>query len=261
MLTQLSHFVKSPWPWLAVILLLGYPLDAWAQDEADDATERARELFQEGLRLSDQNLWEEAAQRFEAALALRDAPAIRYNLGATLVQLERFVEAANNLEIARSHPEAPEELRQQAESVLTGIQSRLGRLEITFEGFENVPRVVLDGTLLHTDQLALTQWVEPGHHVATAEQSGAEVARVEADVTAGGEQTLTLRPLPREAVVPDDGHHDGDRTPLVRDWRLWVGVGAGVVVLTLAFGLGFGLQDNAEDPVSGNMSPGVLEWP
>jgi hypothetical protein len=154
--------------------------------------------------------------------------------------------------------ETTPELRTQAEQILTEIGGQLSRLEITLEGFETPPRVVLDGTLLNPDQLSWPVWRTPGHHVATAEQGGAEVARVEADTTAGAPQAMTLRLVPREVVTPppDDG-----RRPLVRDWRLWVGVGAAVAVTALALGLAFGINPEPEDPVAGNTSPGVLQWP
>lgn len=245
---------------------------AHAQNEDDAArTERARELFLEGLELSDQGEWGDAAQRFEAALELRDAPTIRYNLGTSLLSLERPVEAANQFDIARAHPEATPELVAQAEEQLATLELQLSRVEIVVEGFENDPRVIVDGVPLPPEQLIQPLWVEPGHHVAVAEQEGMEVARAEVDVLAGGQGALTLRNIPQEAVVPsevglegqgDDGHDD-ESTPLARDWRLWVGVGGGVVVLALALGLGLGLglDHGTEDPIVGTMNPGVIEWP
>jgi hypothetical protein len=249
--------------WFVVVLLA---LEAVARAETgaaiggdDEQTQRARELFQQGLQLSDQNRWPEAAQTFEQALAIRDAPSIRYNLAASLARIERFEEAANHAEAVLHNAETTPELRAQAEQVLTEIGGRLSRIEISLAGFETPPRVVLDGTLLNPDQSSWPVWRLPGHHVATAEQDGAEVARVETDSSAGAPQRMTLRPVPREVVTPPDGGEDDH--PLVRDWRLWVGVGAAVAVTALAFGLAFGINPEPEDPLPGNMSPGVLQWP
>lgn len=252
-----------PRGWLVVVLL------AWeavaraetgsAASGQDEQTQRARELFQQGLQLSDQNRWAEAAQNFEQALALRDAPSIRYNLAASLARIDRLEEAANHAETVINHAETTPELRAQAEQILTEIGGRLSRIELSLEGFETPPRVVLDGTLLNPEQLSRPQWRLPGHHVATAEQGGAEVARVEADTTAGAPQVITLRLVPREVVTPPPD--DGDDHPLVRDWRLWVGVGAAVAVTAIALGLAFGINPEPEDPLAGNTSPGVLQWP
>ncbi len=60
------------------------------------------------------------------------------------------------------------------------------------------------------------------------------------------------------------GEDEGGGNSILRDWRLWVGVGAGVVAIALGVGLGVGLGNRDpefEDPVQGNMSPGVLTWP
>jgi hypothetical protein len=245
---------------IAVVLLALETVARAETGAADEQTERARTLFQQGLRLSDQNQWAEAARIFEEALALREAPAIRYNLAASLARLERLDEAANHIETVLLHAETTPELRQQAEALLGEVGGRLTRLEIALEGFDTPPRVVLDGTLLHPDQLSRPLWSAPGHHVATAEQDGAEVARVEVDTAAGARQTLTMRPVPRLAVTPDDDDDDDQRS-IVRDWRLWVGVGAAVAVTAVALGLAFGINPEPEDPISGNMAPGVLQWP
>lgn len=270
MLSMQSHLRKLTALGITALVVAGLCSAAHAQTEGDAAnTERARELFLEGLELSDQGAWSEAARRFEAALALRDAPTIRYNLGTSLLNLERIVEAANHLDTARSHPEATSELVAQAEEQLATVEPRLSRIEIIVEGLEHDARVTLDGEFLSAEQLVRTQWVEPGHHVAIADQDGIEAARGEVDLVAGDGGTITLRALPHEAVVPPDDGLDGEdlqddeSTPLVRDWRLWVGVGAGVVALSLAFGLGFGLglDGEPEDPIVGTMNPGVIEWP
>lgn len=247
-----------------VVVLLALEAVARAETGApaggeDESTQRARELFQQGLQLSDQNRWAEAAQTFDQALALRDAPAIRYNLAASLSRIDRLEEAANHAEAVLHHAETTAELRAQAEQILTEIGGQLSRLEISLEGFETPPRVVLDGTLLNPDQLSRPVWRLPGRHVATAEQNGAEVARVEADTVAGAPQSMTLRLVPREVVTPPAD--DERERPLVRDWRLWVGVGAAVAVTALALGLAFGINPEPEDPLAGNTTPGVLLWP
>lgn len=232
-----------------------------------DATERARELFREGVALSDRRQWEDAAERFRQALELRDAPAIRYNLAATLVQLGRDAEAAEELDVVLSGAETPEDLRGQAQSLLEQVEPRIGRLEVAAEGFESGVTVSLDGEALGRERLARPLRVSAGSHVVTAEADGEEVGREEVLVEAGGSAAVVLVP-PRsdadQAIVDAaaGGAEEGpEETPLIRDWRLWLGVGVGVAVVIAAVAVGVAVgTGGVEDPVAGNMDPGVLTW-
>lgn len=88
-----------------------------------EATERARTLFEEGVALGDQRQWEPAAAKFREALVLRDAPAIRFNLGAALVELRQWDEAIDNLQRVVDDPEAPEDLRTRSNTALLNARA------------------------------------------------------------------------------------------------------------------------------------------
>jgi hypothetical protein len=53
---------------------------------------------------------------------------------------------------------------------------------------------------------------------------------------------------------------EGRNRPLSRDWRLWLGVGSAVAVIAVVVGLSVGLSGEPEDPIEGNMEPGVWSW-
>jgi len=53
---------------------------------------------------------------------------------------------------------------------------------------------------------------------------------------------------------------DEGETPLVRDWRLWVGVGSAAAAIAIVIGIVVGVGGGVEDPIEGNMEPGVWVW-
>jgi hypothetical protein len=108
---------------LALLLLAAEPAAAQPEPTPQDS-ERARALFDQGLRDGDQGRWEDAVRNFREALALRDAPAIRYNLGQALVELHRDAEAEPELRRVADDPAAPEDLRSRARVQLEDIEER-----------------------------------------------------------------------------------------------------------------------------------------
>ena len=92
-----------------------------------DAREQAREAFSEGISLAEDRQWEAAAERFRAAMALHDAPAIRYNLASALFEMGDVREAWRVLEPVRNDPATPPELESHAETLETQIRERAER--------------------------------------------------------------------------------------------------------------------------------------
>lgn len=105
-----------------VAVVLAGTATAAAQPRGDSA--RARALFDEGVTLGDQQRWPEATAKFRQALALRDAPAIRYNLGAALAEQRQWDEAITHLQHVVDDEEAPEELRQRANTALLNARAQ-----------------------------------------------------------------------------------------------------------------------------------------
>jgi hypothetical protein len=222
--------------------------------------------------LSDRGQWAEATERFSQALELRPAASIRYNFAASLARLDRHVEAAEQLDLLLADPEADAALRARAEQLLAEVVPRTASLRIALGDVTAEATLLLDGAELPRDRVSSPVRVAPGAHVVTATVDGAEVARAEADVPAGETSEVELAPLPtpEETAVaavaqttPEsepEPEPAGPR-PLYADWRLWTGVGAGVAVIAaVTLGLVFGLEEQVEDPVRGNMDPAVLTW-
>jgi hypothetical protein len=239
------------------------PTDGSATDEEELA--RARTLFREGVELSDQGSMEQAAERFEGALELHDAPTIRFNLAATYVELERRADAAQQLTAVASNPETPDELRTRAEEMLAEVEGQMGRVLLTRSGLDWNATVTLDGRELDAEELDSPLHADPGSHEIVVMLEERELLRRTVEISAGATVELELIPerTDVENAVVESTEDDDEGTPLIRDWRLWTGVGAGVVVIVTAIVLGVTLSDNEEyeDPVQGNMAPGVLTWP
>lgn len=218
-----------------------------APDEADVA--RARALFSEGVSHTQAQRWDEAAGAFQAALALRDAPPIRYNLAAALVELGRFREALEQVEsvLASSHP--PANIRALAQALEERIDREAGRLRV--ETSEEDAEVSVDLERMPAAWRARPMPVTPGSHRVTLSRGAETLAEEELDVEAGA--LVQVRLVPR-------GGQLGSPVPLEEDWRLWVGVGAGALALVTLVSILAASAGGEAAPVTGNFNPGVLTW-
>lgn len=239
---------------------------AAAEDAEQSVTQRARALFSQGVELSDRHDWTAAVERFEEALALRAAPAIRFNLAVCYVELGRHVEAAEQLDLVLADPAPASDLGVRPDELLPRVEEHVATLRV--RAGELGPGAVLsiDGREVSDRPEALPIRVEPGTHVVTATVDGEEVARAEVDAPAATitEVRLERARTPVEAAITSAASDDDEdaRVPLARDWRLWVGVGAGVVAIVTAVvvGVAVGAQEEFEDPVRGTLDPDVLVW-
>jgi hypothetical protein len=241
--------------------------EAAVEEGADEARiARARELFREGISFSDQSQWSEAVSRFEEALALHPAPSIRYNLAATYAQLNRRLEAVEQLDEVLADPETPDELAGRARELLVTLEPQLGSIEVDRSGIDGRAVVYLDAEEVTLEHQTATLRADPGSHTVTATLDGEEIAREDVEVAAGQTSQVALvaaHPVEQAIVEVATEPEPPPRTPLARSWRLWVGVSAGVVAVALAVGLGVGLgtaDEEFEDPVPGTMDPAVITW-
>jgi hypothetical protein len=255
-----------------VVAAASFGARAAGEDAAAPSTDpvaRARALFLEGVGLADTGDHEGAAARFREALGLHPAPAILYNLAATLDHLDRDLEAAEQLDLLLANADTPADLQARAEALLLAVERQVGRLRIGRGQVDWAAEVSVDGQVLEAESFDVSFRVAAGAHTVVATEGREELFSRE--VAVGPGQTV-------DVTITDDRPEGATGTPLdvdratapsrgrrlARDWRLWVGVGAGVIAIALGVGLGVGLGDPEpvlEDPVRGNMSPGVLTWP
>jgi hypothetical protein len=241
---------------LAAAALLAVAAPAAAQEAGVDRTAAARALFDEGLALLDAERWEEAADRFQRALALRPSHQITYNLTTALVELGHLVRASELLRQVSRDPTATPEVRQAAEARRAQLLPRIASLTIV--PGEDLDRAdfFLDERPLEPVLIGVAIPVDPGSHVVTGRHTGRVVVRRELVILEGENAELNLAPAatPRETSggadagepTPDGGPDQREpprRRGVARQWWFWTIIGAVVVGGAVAAGVVVGTRE------------------
>lgn len=113
---------------LAVSLLLGVAgfgtaAHAQGQDSADDSDTRARELFENGARLYDEGLYEDAIAAWQAAHDLSKKPLLLFNIANALERIGKYQQALDHLNQYRAL--APSSERETLERRMRNIERRI----------------------------------------------------------------------------------------------------------------------------------------
>lgn len=232
---------------------------ARAQAASDDATERARALFAEGLDLADAGDWERAVHRFRRALELRDAAPVRYNLATSLARMGRLLEALEEVDRVVAMPDAEPEVRAAAEQLRTENTPRLGRLSVLVEGDAEGTHVTVDGRPWG-GRPGVAAAADPGVRVVRLMRDMTELDLEEADVPEGGSTTVRLEVEGLSAShgarsTPEEASGGGSDDAWI--WGVVIAVvalAAGGAVLT-----GVLLGDQGPQPSTGDFMPPVLE--
>ncbi|MCC7535420.1 MAG: PEGA domain-containing protein [Deltaproteobacteria bacterium] len=213
--------------WLLTVVAVA-PLSARAQtdepavavreDDDPSSRDRARALFREGVRLTDELQWSDALEAFRGSYRIRPAPAALLNIGIALRSLGRYVEAEEALSryLRLYRGRNPEHdalaMRYVAEAgariAQLSVRTRPAAVELTIDGRPVRGERDGDVTVLRVD---------PGEHFIGARARGYAPVR----------RAITLVPNSDEAIVltlqrietPDEGGPSG--------W-IFVGIGAGV---------------------------------
>lgn len=253
---------------LAVASALGVGTARAQPNAVPDArtTARARALFREGVTFADQRHWADAADRFRRARALRDAPAIRYNLAAALAEQGLAAEPAELVDGVLADTTTPEPVRAQAQTLRDRLAPRVARVSVTLRGTRPAgARVRIDDRELTAADLGHDLFVEPGPRHVVALDGDRELARRDFVASAGltTDVVLALTPTAREtAEMAESGEHgetDGGGGSLLTDWRFLAVAGA-VVVAVVVVVIVVAASGGTEDPIAGNFNPGVITW-
>ena len=112
---------------MVVALLLGVIMGltdaAHAQDGTEDTDARARELYENGARLYDEGLYEDAIAAWQAAHTLSERPLLLYNIANAYERIGRYQEALDHLNRYRAL--APSSERDTLERRMRNIERRL----------------------------------------------------------------------------------------------------------------------------------------
>lgn len=223
----------------------------------DDAVARARALFAEGVERAGARDLPGAEERFRAALALREAASIRYNLASVLFEQGELSEAYALSEEAAGDAEATAEIREHARALSAQIETGAGFLDVDTHG--RFVTLTVDG--YEVTALARPVPISAGtSHVVVGRVEGVEWLREEVRVEAGEHHAVSFEPA---AAPIDEGEAEpaaGNEPPLVENPFLWAGVGGGAaIVIGVVIGVAVA-GSGTEAPVEGNFMPGVLRW-
>ena len=204
---------------LALVLLCGIAVaedKPWAKDVPQAQQDSAFALYEEANKLFADGEYTRALEKYEAAIAQWDHPSIRYNLAVCLINLDRPVEAYQNLQSALRFGEAPlgAALYNEGLNYQKLLSKQVAEIEITSK--EEGARVSLDGKpLTLVDGRATTLVAVQDPHEVIASKPGYQTLRQPLDRLPPGKKTtieLKLQKL------------EGGR------WKPWAVIAGGAVV-------------------------------
>lgn len=183
---------------LALVLLCGIAVaedKPWAKDVPQAQQDSAFALYEEANKLFADGEYKRALEKYEAAIAQWDHPSIRYNLAVCLINLDRPVEAYQNLQQALRFGEAPlgAALYNEGLNYQKLLSKQVAEVEITSK--EQGARVSLDGKpLTLIDGRATTMVAVQEPHEVIASKPGYQTLRQPLDrLPAGKKTTIELK--------------------------------------------------------------------
>ncbi|MBW2523237.1 MAG: hypothetical protein JRI23_03640, partial [Deltaproteobacteria bacterium] len=177
---------------LALFLLVLVPSLALAAPDED-----AARLFNDGRRLFDEGKYDEALAKFEKTLALHDSPNARLYMARALHELDRSVEAYDEMVHAKEDAEARNEpkyvhTRDIAAARLAIIEKEIGRVIVVLSEADDSIQLTVGERKIPNDRIGKMIPVKPGTVQVVATTSSGEEVRKETLVAAGTLVTVSL---------------------------------------------------------------------
>jgi tetratricopeptide (TPR) repeat protein len=233
------------------------PERPWARGVSAERQQRALELFRLGNAALKESLFVKAVQAYREALALWDHPAIHYNLGLALVNLDQPVETFEHLEAALKYGPAPLDADkfEQAQRYKALIERQLARVDVrcNAQGAE----VKFDGKPLFTAPGRWTGVVRAGPHSVTATKEGFLPYEQSVKLLGGEQKTFDVALLSTADLT--------EYRRLWAGWIPWTVVAFGAIVTGASVGLHLGARGAYQsydegiqrclDPVTGGCTP------
>ena len=211
----------------------------WAANVSAANQKNALALYQKGNTFFEQAQYKEAYAEYQQALALWDHPAIRYNAAVCLFNLDRPVEAYENMVAALRFGDAPlgHDLYKQGLNYKKLLEGQLAVLEIRAD--DEGATVSLDGKQLFIAPGRETRRVQAGDHQIVAAKPGYETATEPIRVPAGATRTIVLKLKPLAAARRLERRW--------ANWKPWAVVVAGAVVGAAGLAWWFPAKQDFED--------------
>lgn len=195
---------------------------AWSVGVTDAQKTQAQQFLEQGNALFLDKKYAPALEKYKSAVAAWDHPAIRFNIVRCLIQLDRPVEASDNLKLALAYGAAPLEEAVYTEALayekLLANQIASVSVKCTQQGV----RMTLDGQPLATCPAEELRRVTPGTHQLVGTKEGFLTRTFEVVVIGGKEQRISLSLDPIEKAARIEHRWPG--------WVPWVVFGGGFAV-------------------------------
>jgi len=192
----------------------------WAVGVTAEQKADAQKLLEAGNTLFLDKKYAEALDQYKRAVAIWDHPAIRFNIVRCLIQLDRSVEASDNLQLALKYGSAPLEEAVYSEALAYEklLANQIGSVDVKCA--QAGVKITLDGQPLVTCPGAQARRVAPGNHQLVGTKAGFVPQTTELIVLGGkrADVNLTLVPLAQAGKIVH-------RWPT---WIPWVVFGGGV---------------------------------
>jgi hypothetical protein len=197
----------------------------WSRGVSAEQRARAQALLEEGNELFLRAQHRDALSRYQLAVQTWDHPAIRFNIVRALIQLDRPVEAYENLELALRHGSAPleEQIYAEAQAYQRLLRGRIAELEIA--AAQDGVVVTLDGrSFLRGPGMQRTRLL-PGAHQIVGKKAGHLTVTRDVVVLPGANDIVEITlPTFAEATVT---------TRRWAMWKPWAVLGAGAATIGL----------------------------
>ena len=229
--------VRGAWIVAIVVGLAASPVAAqpWSQGVSEDNKGKAQKRLEEGNGLFLSKKFKEALEAYRAALSSWDHPAIRFNMVRVLIQLERPIEAFDELTKALQYGKQPfdEAIYNEALNYEKLLASQIAEIEISCT--QTGAKITLDGQTLMSCPGKEKRRIAPGQHGVVATKDGFLTKQLDVVVVGGKREVVAVELLPLSK-----GARVVHRWP---EWIPWVVFGGGLAVA----GVGGMIQYNASD--------------
>ncbi|HEX5060312.1 MAG TPA: hypothetical protein VFV99_13180 [Kofleriaceae bacterium] len=211
---------------IIVFALLASPAFAgnepWSTGVSDQQKQAAQKLLEQGNALFLEKNFSAALEKYKEAVAAWDHPAIRFNMVRCLIQLERPVEASDNLQLALEYGAAPldEAVYNEALNYQKLLGKQLGDLEVSCT--QAGVKVSFDGQPLVTCPGTTKRRATAGQHMIVGTKDGFLTKTVEAVVLGGKQQRVEVALIPLETAAKITHRWPG--------WVPWSVFGGGLAI-------------------------------
>jgi hypothetical protein len=200
---------------LLVLLLLVAPAlagdEPWSAGVSDAKKKAAQALLEQGNTLFLDKQFSAALEKYKEAVAQWDHPAIRFNMVRCLIQLEKPVEASENLARALAYGAAPldDTVYGEALNYQKLLAKQIGDLEVSCT--QAGVKVSFDGQTLITCPGSAKRRAIVGAHQLVGTKDGFLTKTIEVIVPGGTEKKLSMSLIPLASAAK-----------IAHRWPTWV---------------------------------------